>query len=152
ELFFRRSACPFTTTYKRAVTRKSVRKTLLLSAMAACFITSAGIAQARDLVIALRSEPGSVDPQFHSVTSNTQLSETLFDPLVRTDGTAKPIPSLAESWTVDGNVWTFKLRQDVKFADGSPFTAQDVIFTYDRVPKVPNSPSSYSLYLSSVDK
>src|SRR5690606_23422314 len=34
--------------------------------------------------------------------------------------------------------------------DGTPFTAQDVIFTYDRVPKVPNSPSSYALYLSSI--
>src|SRR3546814_2347600 len=73
-------------------------------------------------------------------------------PLVRTDGNAKPVPSLAESWTVDGNVWTFKLRSDVKFSDGSPFTAEDVLFTYDRVPKVPNSPSSYSLYLSSIDK
>src|SRR3546814_8246707 len=73
-------------------------------------------------------------------------------PLVRTDGNAKPVPSLAESWTVDGNVWTFKLRSDVKFSDGSPFTAEDVLFTYDRVPKVPNSPSSYSLYLSSIDR
>src|SRR3546814_14760562 len=92
-----------------------------------------------DLTIALRSEPSSMDPQFHSLTPNTQLSETLFDPLVRTDGNAKPVPSLAESWTVDGNVWTFKLRPNVKFADGSPFTAEDVLFTYARVPKVPNS-------------
>ena len=128
------------------------RKTVLLSALAASFIALTGVAQARDLTIALRSEPSSMDPQFHSLTPNTQLSETLFDPLVRTDATAKPIPSLAESWTVDGDVWTFKLRPGVKFSDGTPFTAQDVLFTYDRVPKVPNSPSSYSLYLSTVDK
>src|SRR3546814_8296523 len=85
---------------------KSLRKTILLSALAASFITLSGLAQARDLTIALRSEPSSMDPQFHSLTPNTQLSETLFDPLVRTDGNAKPVPSLAESWTVDGNVWT----------------------------------------------
>ena len=42
-------------------------------------------------------------------------------------------------WVVDGNVWTFKLRPNVKFSDGSPFTAEDVVFTYDRVPKVPNN-------------
>lgn len=129
-----------------------VRKTIVLSALAAFFISLAGMAQARDLIIALRSEPSSMDPQFHSLTPNTQLSETLFDPLVRTDPSAKPIPSLAESWTVDGNVWVFKLRPNVKFSDGSPFTSDDVLFTYDRVPKVPNSPSSYSLYLSTVDK
>jgi len=130
---------------------KRLSKTLIAT-LAASVLCLSGIAQARDLTIALRSEPSSMDPQFHSLTPNTQLSETLFDPLVRTDGTAKPVPSLAESWTVDGNVWTFKLRPGVKFSDGSDFTAQDVLFTYDRVPKVPNSPSSYSLYLSTVDK
>src|SRR5690606_26481626 len=131
---------------------KLIQKTILLSALAASFFSLAGIAQARDLTIALRTEPSSMDPQFHSLTPNTQLSETLFDPLVRTDGNAKPVASLAESWTVDGDVWIFKLRPNVKFADGSPFAADDVLFTYDRVHKVPNSPSSYALYLSSIDK
>lgn len=130
---------------------KSIRKTLAFTALAATLCFSAAV-QARDLVIALRSEPTSMDPQFHSLTPNTQLSETLFDPLVRTDGVAKPIPSLAESWTVDGNTWTFQLRKGVKFADGTPFTAEDVVFTYDRVPKVPNSPSSYALYLNSIER
>jgi peptide/nickel transport system substrate-binding protein len=131
---------------------KLIRKTVLLSAMAVSFLCAGGVAQARDLTIALRSEPSSMDPQFHSLTPNTQLSETMFDPLVRTDGNAKPVPSLAESWKVDGNVWLFKLRPNVKFSDGSQFTADDVLFTYAGVPLVPNSPSSYTLYLSSVAK
>lgn len=129
----------------------SVRQTLALTALAASLCFSAA-AQARDLVIALRSEPTSMDPQFHSLTPNTQLSETLFDPLVRTDKVAKPVPALAESWAVEGDTWTFNLRKDVKFSDGTPFTADDVVFTYERVPKVPNSPSSYALYLSSIDR
>lgn len=131
---------------------KIIQKTILLSAIAVGFLSVNVTAQARDLTIALRTEPSSMDPQFHSLTPNTQLSETLFDPLVRTDSNAKPVASLAQSWTVDGDVWIFKLRPNVKFADGSPFTADDVLFTYDRVHKVPNSPSSYALYLSSVAK
>ncbi|NYT38058.1 ABC transporter substrate-binding protein [Allopusillimonas soli] len=134
------------------MTLKLTGRAALASALAAVCMASAGFVQARDLTIGLRTEPSSMDPQFHSLTPNTQLSETLFDPLVRTDKNAKPVACLAESWTVDGNVWTFKLRKDAKFSDGTPLTADDVLFTYDRVPKVPNSPSSYALYLSTVDK
>lgn len=130
---------------------RSIRKAVVLSILAAS-LGAASVTQARDLTIALRSEPSAMDPQFHSLTPNTQLSETIFDPLVRTDKNVNPVPSLAESWTVDGDVWEFKLREGVTFSDGTPFTAEDVLFTYDRVPKVPNSPSSYSLYLSSIDK
>ncbi len=109
-------------------------------------------AMARDLVIALKTEPSSMDPQYHALTPNTQISQTIFDTLVATDAQLKPQPGLAESWTVDGKVWTFKLRPGVKFSDGTPFTAEDVVFTYDRVPKVPNSPSPFTLYLGSVAK
>src|SRR5690606_24181679 len=96
---------------------------------------AAGPAAARDLVVALKTEPSSLDPQYHALTPNTQISQTLFDPLVRADSKLQPQPALAESWTVDGNVWTFKLRPDVKFSDGTPFTSEDVVFTYDRIPK-----------------
>ncbi|MCW0205737.1 MAG: ABC transporter substrate-binding protein, partial [Achromobacter sp.] len=109
-------------------------------------------AMARDLVIALKTEPSSMDPQYHALTPNTQISQTIFDTLVATDAQLKPQPALAESWTVDGKVWTFKLRPNVKFSDGTPFTAEDVVFTYARVPKVPNSPSPFTLYLGSVEK
>jgi len=121
--------------------------TVLALAFSAC-----GSAQARDLIIGLKSEPSSMDPQYHSLTPNTQIAVTIFDPLVRTDSQLKPEPALAESWTVDGNVWTFKLRPNVKFSDGTPLTADDVVFTYDRAPKVPNSPSPFTLYLKDVAK
>ena len=131
---------------------KSIRKTIALSAMAVALLSLGGLAAARDLTIALATEPSSMDPQFHSLTPNIQFSQTIFDPLVRTDANAMPVPCLAESWKVNGNVWVFKLRPNVKFSDGSPFTADDVIFTYARVPKVPNSPSSFTLYLKAIDK
>lgn len=131
---------------------RRLKSTFLLSAVTLSLISGAGFVHAQDLVIALRAEPSAMDPQFHSLTPNTQLSETIFDPLVRTDKSANPVAALAESWEVDGDVWTFHLRKGVTFTDGTPFTAKDVIFTYERVPKVPNSPSSYALYLSTIDK
>lgn len=121
------------------------------TAMAVAF-GAHGNAVARDLVIGLKTEPSSLDPQYHSLTPNTQISLTIFDPLVAADAQLKPRPALAESWTVDGNVWTFKLRPNVKFSDGTPLTADDVVFTFDRVPKVPNSPSPFTLYLKDVAK
>lgn len=131
---------------------KAIKKKLLLTTLAVSLLGSVGLAQARDLVIALRAEPTAMDPQYHSLTPNTQLSETLFDPLVRTDKQAQPVAALAESWSVDGDTWIFNLRKGVTFTDGTPFTAADVLFTYDRVHKVPNSPSSYALYLSTIAK
>lgn len=111
-----------------------------------------GMAMARDLVVGLKTEPSSLDPQYHSLTPNTQIALTIFDPLVRADDKLKPTPALAELWSVDGDVWTFKLRPNVKFSDGTPLTADDVVFTFERVPKVPNSPSPFTLYLKDVAK
>ena len=116
---------------------------------AACAATGA---TARDLVVALKTEPTSMDPQYHALTPNIQLSQTLFEGLVCSDADLAIKPCLAESWSADGKVWTFKLRQGAKFSDGSPVTAQDVVFTLERAGKVPNSPSSFKVYLQKVEK
>ena len=128
-----------------------VRRSLwvVTAAAAAAF---AGTAVARDLVVALKTEPTSMDPQYHALTPNIQLSQTLFDPLVCADANLVSKPCLAESWTASGKTWTFKLRPGVKFSDGSPMTSADVVFTMDRVAKVPNSPSSFKVYLQKVEK
>lgn len=129
-----------------------MRAKLFACAFAAAAAGLVGNAVARDLVVAIKTEPSSMDPQYHALTPNIQLSQTLFDPLVCADAEMLPKPCLAESWTAQGNTWTFKLRPNVKFSDGSPFTAADVLFTFDRVPKVPNSPSSYKIYLQQITK
>lgn len=115
-------------------------------------VAFSGAAMARDLVVAIKTEPTSMDPQYHTLTPNIQLSKTLFDPLVCTDADLAVEPCLAESWTASGKTWTFKLRPGVKFSDGSPMTSADVVFTLDRVGKVPNSPSSFKVYLQKVEK
>ena len=55
------------------------------------------------------------------------------------------MPELATSWKpINDTTWEFKLREGVKWHDGSPFTADDVVFTFERAPNVPNSPSSFA--------
>jgi peptide/nickel transport system substrate-binding protein len=57
------------------------------------------------------------------------------------------VPALATSWrAIDDLTWEFKLRKNVRFHDGTPFTAEDVVFTLKRVPNVPNSPSSFATF------
>ena len=60
------------------------------------------------------------------------------------------VPGLAESWKlVAPDTWELKLR-DAKFQNGNAFTADDVVFTIDRIPKVPNSPSNFAAYTKPV--
>ena len=69
----------------------------------------------------------------------------IFDRLVNTDGQSRMVPGLATEWrAVEPNVWEFKLRPGVRFHNGQEFTAEDVAFTFARVPNVPNSPSSFA--------
>jgi len=100
------------------------------------------------LTIALSSEPTSIDPHFHNLTPNNSLASHFFDALVIFDEKQQVTPGLASSWKpIDDLTWEFKLREGVKFHDGSPFTADDVVFTMSRAPNVPNSPSSFGLYV-----
>ena len=102
-------------------------------------------AAAQDLRIGLKAEPTSLDPQYQNLDANNQIALTLFEPLVARDAQQLLVPALALSWKpVSDTEWEFKLRPDVKFQDGSPFTAEDVVFTLERVAKVPNSPTPFT--------
>lgn len=102
-------------------------------------------AHAQELKIGLRSEPSALDPQFQNSAANNQVALHIFDPLVARDAQMRPVPGLALSWRpLSDTVWEFKLRPDVKFHDGSPFTAQDVVFTFERAARVPNSPAPFT--------
>lgn len=107
---------------------------------------------ASTLTVGLQAEPTAIDPHYDSFTPNMQLAATLFDPLVRKNSQSVAVPALAESWQAQGNTWTFFLRKGVVFSNGEPFTAADVVYSYERVYKIRNSPSSYALYLSQIKK
>jgi len=103
---------------------------------------------AKDLRVALASEPSALDPHFHNLTPNNALTAHVFDRLVHFDAEQKLVPGLAESWkAVDDKTWELKLRKGVTWHDGSPFTADDVLFTMERAPNVENSPGGFGIYI-----
>ena len=68
--------------------------------------------------------------------SSAGILQHVFEGLVRISWlTGEPEPALARSWETspDGLTWTFRLREDAKWHDGEPFTAGDVVFTFDQI-------------------
>jgi peptide/nickel transport system substrate-binding protein len=96
-----------------------------------------GEAQTKDdtVVYAIQSDMQNWDPPNSVLRESIILGYHVFDHLAARDlKTGKVGPSLATSWrTLDDTTWEVKLRQGVKFHDGSPFTARDVKATFDRV-------------------
>jgi peptide/nickel transport system substrate-binding protein len=115
-------------------------------AAAACLAIAAPPAWAqRTLTIGASSAPTGMDPHFHSSNMNNAQLRQVFDLLIDLDSSGRFVPKLAESWrAVDERTWEFRLREGVRFHDGTPFTAEDVAFSYARVPTVPNSPGPFT--------
>src|SRR5690606_6445236 len=119
-------------------------RTMLMAAGVLATVAAAPVS-AQQIRIGLSAEPTAMDPHFHNLTPNNGSLSHIFERLVETDPKNKLIPGLAESWkTIDDNTWEIKLRKNVKWHDGTPFTADDVIFTFERAPNVPNSPASFA--------
>ena len=87
------------------------------------------------LVAAIGGEPDQLDPQRTSSYFSFEVLENVFDTLVEPDENLQMQPALAESWEVsdDQLTWTFDLRDGVTFHDGSPFTSEDVVYSYRRI-------------------
>lgn len=78
---------------------------------------------------------GTMDPAFGKNDPDSARIVLVFERLVDIDESFSPIPQLATEWSsnADGSVWTFKLREGVKFHDGSDFTAADVVYSFKRL-------------------
>src|SRR5205814_7972266 len=92
-----------------------------------------------ELMFVVPSEPPSYDAQQEETFGVIHPMAPHYSTLLRVDpfdktGT-KPVGDLAESWTIskDGLVYTFKIRRDVKFHDGSELTSKDVKASYDKI-------------------
>ncbi|KOY13960.1 ABC transporter substrate-binding protein [Paenibacillus xylanivorans] len=94
-----------------------------------------GQAEGGNLTYALATSPDTLDPHRSGLAVTVRAIRTIYDNLVvqLPDGSIKPW--LAKEWSVseDGKSYTFKLREDVKFHDGTPFNAEAVKFNLDRV-------------------
>src|SRR5437588_9554813 len=125
----------------------------LIAILAVTAAQAQGISQGvpSELKIGIAAEPSAMDPHFHNLAPNHSLTKHIFDRLTDQDENQRLKPMLAASWrTVNDTTWEFKLRPGVKFTDGSDFTANDVIYTFCRTPRVENSPSSLALNVRSV--
>jgi peptide/nickel transport system substrate-binding protein len=117
-----------------------LRQTLLATAL--LVVAQAGVTFAQTppgvLIVAQIAEPKSLDPHAVTAVNDFRILMNVYDGLVRyKSGTLEVEPSLAESWTIsdDGQTYTFKLREGVKFHDGTAFNAEAVKFNFDRMLK-----------------
>jgi peptide/nickel transport system substrate-binding protein len=115
------------------------------------FVAPMAPAGAADLRLALSSSPSAMDPQFHNLAANLNISQNIFDSLVRMDPDSRITPGLAESWKrIDDSTWEFHLRPGVTFHNGDPLTAADVAFSLARPPTLVNSPAGFGLYVKAI--
>lgn len=92
----------------------------------------------RTFVFADAGEPSTIDPAKANVNWEFTVTRNIYDRLVDfdLDDPSKLLPALATEWKQDGVTWTFTLREGVIFHDGSPFDANDVKATLDRLLKI----------------
>jgi oligopeptide transport system substrate-binding protein len=84
---------------------------------------------------ALLWEPGNLDPAFSTDIYSVTVIQQIFDGLVQFDQNLNVVPAVASNWRVsaDGLIYTFTLRQDVKFHNSRPVTANDFVYSFTRI-------------------
>ena len=118
---------------------KSMLKPLAAALIAATSLTGVAVIAASpaaaETVLRLDEVAvGELDPAKATDYADSMLMFNVYDTLVLSkQGGAGVVPHLAESWETDGKTYTFKLRTDVKFQSGNPLTADDVVFSLDRM-------------------
>ncbi|WP_026874038.1 peptide ABC transporter substrate-binding protein [Inquilinus limosus] len=97
------------------------------------------------------AEPSTLDP--HKIEGNTEanIATDLFEGLMTYGAKGEPVPGAAERYAMsdDGLTYTFTLRADAKWSDGTPVTAADFVFSWQRLVD-PKTGSAYAYYLDQV--
>jgi peptide/nickel transport system substrate-binding protein len=105
----------------------------LLTALALALAAPAA-AETR-ISIGIQQEPTALDPTVEATAAiNVMVTQNIFETLTRVDRSGTVQPSLAESWDIseDGRTYRFHLHEGVEFHDGTPFTADHVLFSFER--------------------
>ena len=105
------------------------------SAPASGETSSAAASGNKQLVAEIGPNPETIDPALNSAVDGGNMLLFTFDCLLNIDKDNKVIPGAAESYETskDGLTWTFHLRKDLKWSDGSPLTAKDFVYSWKRV-------------------
>ena len=105
-----------------------------LATASAILVAAAGIGSAQTLNFAYDADPVSLDPHEQLSGGTLQLSHMIFDPLVRWNKDLGFDPRIATEWErVDDTTMRFHIREGVKFHSGNELTAEDVVYTIERL-------------------
>ena len=108
-------------------------KRLFLAALAAAALGLGTAAQTQTFRFASQGDPQTMDPHSQNESFTNSVNQQVYEYLVHRDKQLNFVPGLATSWEqVSPLKWRFKIRQGVKFHDGTPFTADDVVFSIVR--------------------
>jgi peptide/nickel transport system substrate-binding protein len=128
-----------------------MRKNAVLLYLAACASFAVSPAIARDITVGLSGTVTSVDPHFYNASPNNSIAMQIFDRLTERTAEGQLVEGLATKWEAASETkWRFTLREGVKWHDGKPFTADDVVFTLGRAGNVPNSPGGFGGFIRNV--
>jgi peptide/nickel transport system substrate-binding protein len=107
----------------------------LVIALAAGLAAAPAVAQQTSITLGMQLEPPHLDPTAGAAAAIREVTyANVFEGLTRFAADGSILPGLAESWEIapDGLSWVFNLREGVTFHDGTPFTAEDVAFSFER--------------------
>ncbi|QKV20010.1 ABC transporter substrate-binding protein [Oricola thermophila] len=106
----------------------------VLFASATALSVSLPVAQASEVRVGFTQDADTLDPANHRNRETETIIRNMYDGLLTRDPSMNIVPELAESFTqISPTVYEFKLRDGVKFHDGSPLTTEDIKFTFDRL-------------------
>ena len=112
---------------------KEMRVTSFATAAAVSLWAMTVAAMAETATIGMPTAPSTLDPQLSLTTSDVGIYRHIYGSLTKVDSDNQIVLDLATSYRpLDDYTWEFKLRENVKFHDGSDFDARDVVFTLDR--------------------
>ena len=110
-------------------------KASILAALVLTLVAfTSGVVDAKTLRWAGRGDMNTTDPHSFNENLTNNINSLVYDTLIQRDKALKLEPGLAVSWQqVNPTTWRFKLRPGVTFHDGTPFTADDVVFCYEQI-------------------
>ncbi len=134
------------------------RITIVLLIVALGLMTFGSVIAQEDeavLVVGLSEDYHSLDPSRAYEPGGSLIHHSVYDTLVTfpSDSVEEILPNLAASWEIsdDGMVYTFTLRDDVTFSNGDPLTAEDVVFSFNRMKNLRDNPSFLADTIASVE-